>query len=178
MAEPYRPNYLQKITTRQKLVSEAENLHRCGKKVILTNGCFDLLHAGHVRYLQGARDILPVEQGLLITAINSDASVKKLKGPNRPIVPEAHRAELVAALHVVDRVILFDESEVTALIVALHPDYHAKGTDYTRETVPERNVVMQYGGEICIVGDSKERSTRDLLALIRCKYLAEPDERK
>ncbi len=178
MTDSYQPNYLKKITTLSNLVAEVGPLRQDGKKVILTNGCFDLLHAGHVRYLQGARDLLPAEQALLIVAINSDASVRRLKGPNRPIVPQAHRAELVAALHVVDRVVIFEESDVTALISALHPEYHAKGTDYTADTVPERNIVKQYGGQVCIVGDPKERSTQDLLGMIRRKYLADPDERK
>jgi D-glycero-beta-D-manno-heptose 1-phosphate adenylyltransferase len=169
------PDYLRKIIALEPLLLEVEKARQQGKKVILTNGCFDLLHAGHVRYLQGARAILPSEQGILITAINSDISVQRLKGSSRPILPEDHRAELVAAIYFVDWVILFAEKDVTGLITRLQPDFHAKGTDYTTETVPEREIVRRNGGQVRIVGDPKNHSTRDLIALVQQKYRASPD---
>lgn len=130
---------------------------------MLANGCFDVLHAGHVRYLQAARS----EGDLLVVAINSDSSVQKLKGPGRPILAEMNRAELVAALAAVDFVVIFDESDVRPLLRDLRPDVHAKGTDYTYESVPERDESEQLGIRIAIVGDEKRHSTRDLIAQIR-----------
>ncbi len=170
-----RPDYLRKILPLEPLLPEVDRARRQGKKIILTNGCFDILHAGHVRYLQGAREILPPEEGVLIVAINSDRSVQRLKGPTRPILPEDQRAELVAAVRFVDYVVLFEESDVTGLIARIRPDFHAKGTDYTEETVPEREMVRSYGGRVRIVGDPKNHSTRDLISLVRQKYLACPD---
>ena len=124
------------------------------------NGCFDLLHVGHVRYLEAARR----EADRLIVAVNDDRSMRGLKGPNRPILPEADRAELVAALRAVDYVVIFPEPTVTPLLELLKPEVHCKGTDYTVETVPERDTVRAYGGRIAIVGDPKDHSTRNLLA--------------
>ena len=131
-----------------------------GLTIAFANGGFDLLHVGHVRYLQGARR----EADRLVVAINSDASVRGLKGPSRPILSEADRAELVAALRVVDYVVIFDEPTVTPLLELLKPDVHCKGTDYTVETVPERETVRAYGGRIAIVGDPKDHSTTALLS--------------
>ncbi|MEW6321718.1 MAG: adenylyltransferase/cytidyltransferase family protein [Acidobacteriota bacterium] len=134
-----------------------------GLTVAFANGCFDLLHVGHTRYLAAAAR----EADRLVVAINDDASVAALKGPNRPVLPAADRAELVAALRGVDYVVVFGEPTVTALLERLRPDVHCKGTDYTVDTVPERATVRAYGGRIAIVGDPKDHSTRDLLARIR-----------
>lgn len=131
-----------------------------GARIVLANGCFDVLHAGHVRYLQGARSL----GDLLVVGINSDPEVAKLKGEGRPLLPERDRAELVASLAVVDLVTIFDEPTVTELLLAIRPDIHAKGTDYTEETVPERDVVRSYGGRVAIVGDPKDHSTSELIS--------------
>ena len=133
-----------------------------GRSVAFANGCFDLLHVGHVRYLESAS----AEADRLIVAINDDASVRQLKGEGRPILAAAHRAELVAALRCVDYVVIFHEPTVGPLLEVLRPDVHCKGTDYSTETVPEREVVKAYGGRVAIVGDPKDHSTRDLLARI------------
>ncbi|HWG39254.1 MAG TPA: adenylyltransferase/cytidyltransferase family protein [Candidatus Acidoferrales bacterium] len=130
-----------------------------GDKIILTNGCFDLLHVGHVRYLRAAKQL----GGRLIVAVNSDASTRTLKGEGRPRVPGDERAEILAALRDVDAVTVFDALDVTELIRMLRPDIHAKGTDYTEENVPERDVVLACGGRVAIVGDPKDHSTTDLL---------------
>ena len=134
-----------------------------GRTVALANGCFDVLHAGHVRYLHGAR----AEADVLVVGINGDASVRRLKGEGRPVMPEGDRAILVAALRDVDHVVVFGEDDVSGLILALRPDVHCKGTDYTTETVPERAVVRSYGGRVAIVGDAKDHDTRKLLERLR-----------
>ena len=134
-----------------------------GQTVALANGCFDVLHVGHVRYLQGAK----AEADVLVVAVNGDASVRRLKGEDRPLLPAGDRALLVGALRAVDHVIVFDEDDVSALLLALKPDVHCKGTDYTPETVPERDVVSSYGGRVAIVGDPKQHDTRTLVARIR-----------
>ena len=139
------------------LVTEARS---AGETIVLTNGAFDLLHVGHVRYLQGAS-----EHGQrIVTAVNSDSSVKELKGPQRPMIPEAERAEMVAALAVVDWVVIFSELTVERIIGIVKPDVHAKGTDYSAETIPERALVESHGGRIEIVGDPKDHSTTELVA--------------
>ena len=130
-----------------------------GDKIILANGCFDLLHVGHVRYLRAAKQL----GGRVIVAVNSDASARALKGEGRPRVPGEERAEILAALSDVDAVTLFDALDVRELIRLLRPDVHAKGTDYTEENVPERDVVIACGGRVAIVGDPKDHSTTDLL---------------
>lgn len=130
-----------------------------GEKIILTNGCFDLLHVGHVRYLRAAKSL----GGKLVVAVNSDASARALKGEGRPRVPEAERAEILAAFEDVDAVTVFDALDVRDLIRLLRPDIHAKGTDYTASNVPERDVVIACGGRVAIVGDPKDHSTTDLL---------------
>jgi D-glycero-beta-D-manno-heptose 1-phosphate adenylyltransferase len=140
----------------------ADRLRAEGKRIVLANGCFDLLHVGHVRYLEAAREL----GDMLIVAINSDASVSRLKGPGRPLLPEKERAELVASLGAVDYVTLFDGATVDGLLRDLRPDVHAKGTDYTPETVPERETVRRYGGRTAVVGDPKRHSTRDLIEVI------------
>lgn len=134
-----------------------------GRTVALANGCFDVLHVGHVRYLKGAR----AEADVLVVGVNGDASVRRLKGEGRPILEERERALLVAALEVVDHVVVFAEDDVAALLLALRPEVHCKGTDYTPETVPERDVVRSYGGRVAIVGDPKQHDTRRLLERIR-----------
>jgi rfaE bifunctional protein nucleotidyltransferase chain/domain len=141
-------------------VEAARARHQC---IVLANGCFDLLHVGHVRYLQAAREL----GDLLIVGVNSDAAVRALKGEGRPLMPAEERAEIVAAFACVDYVVIFDDVTAAALIDALRPDVHAKGTDYTSETVPERELVARYGGRVAIVGDEKRHSTRDLIARIR-----------
>ena len=133
-----------------------------GRTIAFANGCFDILHVGHVRYLESAAR----EADVLVVALNDDDSVRQLKGDGRPILPAADRAELVAALRSVDFVVIFPEPTVTPLLEALHPDVHCKGTDYTVDTVPERETVKAYGGRIAIVGDPKNHSTRDLLSRI------------
>jgi D-glycero-beta-D-manno-heptose 1-phosphate adenylyltransferase len=134
-----------------------------GQKIVLANGCFDTLHVGHIRYLGGARR----EGDVLVVAVNSDASVCALKGPGRPILPEAARAALVGALRAVDYVLLFSEPNVEALLEDLRPDVHAKGTDYTAGTVPERATSARLGVRVAIVGDPKDHSTRDFLDSVR-----------
>ncbi len=133
-----------------------------GLVVVLANGAFDMLHVGHVRYLAGAR----AEGDRLVVAVNTDASVRLAKGPDRPIVPEAERAELVSQLRMVDLVLLFDDRTVAPVLEALRPQVHAKGTDYTADTVPEREVVAAYGGRTAICGDPKDHSTTDAVAEI------------
>lgn len=140
-----------------------EEWRRAGDAIILTNGCFDLLHVGHVRYLHGAKAL----GGKLIVAINSDISVRAIKGAGRPFMAENERAEIVASLSDVDAVVIFDEPDVRALIREIRPDIQAKGTDYTRENVPERDEVLAYGGRVEIVGDPKDHSTTELLGRLR-----------
>ena len=149
-----------KIVTREGLEDICAEARRAGKTISFANGCFDLLHVGHIRYLQGAR----AEGDLLIVGINADASVRKLKGEGRPLQSEQDRALLVAALHGVDWVVVFPEDTVENLLTALKPDVHCKGTDYTEDTVPERQVVKSYGGRVAIVGDPKDHNTSTLLA--------------
>jgi len=134
-----------------------------GRTLALANGCFDVLHVGHVRYLAGAR----AEADMLVVGINDDASVRRLKGEGRPVMPEQDRAVVVAALRSVDQVVVFQDDGVTRLLLTLKPDVHCKGTDYTPETVPERDVVRSYGGRIAIVGDRKDHDTRRLLERLR-----------
>jgi len=130
-----------------------------GKRVALANGVFDLLHVGHVRYLQGARALADV----LVVAVNSDASTRANKGPGRPVIPEHERAELLAALACVDAVVVFGDRDVRAIIRALRPDVHVKGTDYTPEGIPERDEVLAYGGKVAVAGDPKDHSTSALV---------------
>ena len=148
-----------RILDRESLVARITTAKLEGARIVLANGCFDILHAGHVRYLEGARAL----GDLLVVGINSDAQVARLKGAGRPILPERERAELVASLQAVDLVTIFSEPTVTELLLALKPDVHAKGTDYTEETVPERDVVRSYGGRVAIVGDPKNHSTSEMI---------------
>ena len=150
------------VVSDRELVERVAADRAAGRRVAFANGCFDVLHVGHIRYLQGAA----AEADRLVVAVNDDESVRGLKGEGRPILAAAARAELVAAVRGVDYVVLFGEPTVTRLLELLKPDVHCKGTDYTIETVPERDVVRAYGGRIAIVGDPKDHSTRDLLAKI------------
>ncbi len=147
------------VLERQQLIARVAIERRDGAKVVLANGCFDLFHVGHIRYLAGAKAL----GDILIVGINSDEQVRKLKGENRPFMPENERAEIVSALKFVDFVTIFPEATVTELIRAIRPDFHAKGTDYTTETVPEREIVKEYGGQVAIVGDPKDHSSTELI---------------
>ena len=155
-----------------KVFSQSDLLDRVaahrvnGQTLALANGCFDVIHVGHVRYLNGAA----AEADRLIVAVNDDQSVKFLKGLGRPVLPAEERAELVGAFRVVDYVVLFSEPTVDKLLDALRPDVHCKGTDYTVETVPEREIVRAYGGRIAIVGDPKLHSTKDLIQTISDRF--------
>ena len=151
------------ILDRDTLVARLTNEKAGGSRIVLANGCFDILHAGHVRYLEGARALGDV----LVVGINSDEQVARLKGAGRPILPERERAELVASLQAVDLVTIFPEPTVTELLLAIKPDVHAKGTDYTEETVPERDVVRSFGGRVAIVGDPKDHSTSEILKKVK-----------
>lgn len=151
-----------KIVSRDDLVRRLERERAAKRSIAFANGCFDLLHVGHVRYLEAAAR----EADILVVAINDDAMVRMLKGAGRPILTAEDRAELVAALRCVDYVVIFPEATVGPLLAALRPDVHCKGTDYTVETVPERDIVRAYGGRTAIVGDPKDHSTRDLLSRI------------
>ncbi len=156
-----------KLIPRSEAAALGERLRREGRRIAFANGCFDLLHVGHVRYLRAAR-----EQGdVLVVGVNGDRAVRELKGPGRPVLPVEARAELVAALEPVDYVVVFEESVAVELLRELRPQVHCKGTDYTPESVPERRVVESYGGEVHIVGDPKSHSTRDILAEVVKKRL-------
>lgn len=153
------------ILDRVTLIAQTTEARAKGSTIVLANGCFDVLHAGHVRYLQGARALGDV----LVVGINSDAQVRRLKGEGRPILSQNDRAEIVASLEAVTFVTIFDEPTVTELLLALRPDIHAKGTDYTEETVPERDVVRSFGGRVRIVGDPKNHSTSEILKKVSSK---------
>jgi rfaE bifunctional protein nucleotidyltransferase chain/domain len=151
-----------KILSRDQLRRRVEEWRRAGERIILTNGCFDLLHAGHVRYLRAAKQL----GGKLVVGLNADESVRGLKGQGRPLMPAAERAEILAAFTDVDAVVVFAESDVRALIREIRPDIHAKGTDYTAESVPERDTVVECGGRVAIVGDPKDHSATEFIARI------------
>ena len=155
------------VLSEEELVEAVAREREAGKTIAFANGCFDLLHVGHVRYLQGAAG----EADRLVVAVNGDESERRLKGPGRPILAAADRAELVAALRGVDYVVIFDDQTVERLLTLLKPDVHCKGTDYTVDTVPERAVVAAYGGRTAIVGDPKRHATRELLQRIRTEPL-------
>ena len=152
-----------RIVDRRSLIELVRDARERGLTVVLANGCFDVLHAGHIRYLQSAKAIGDV----LVVGINSDDKVATLKGSGRPLLPETDRAELVAALGAVDWVTIFNEPTVEELLLAIKPDVHAKGTDYTEDTVPERDVVRSFGGRIAIVGDPKDHSTSEMIRRVR-----------
>ncbi len=148
-----------RILDRNRLIARVAIARKNGARVVFANGCFDILHVGHVRYLEAARAL----GDLLVVGVNADEQVRALKGEGRPLVPERERAEMVASLRAVDFVTIFPEPTVEALLRAIRPDVHAKGTDYTEETVPEREVVRAYGGRVAIVGDPKQHSTSEML---------------
>jgi D-glycero-beta-D-manno-heptose 1-phosphate adenylyltransferase len=148
-----------KILSRNELRQRVEQWRRAGERIVMGNGNFDLLHVGHVRYLRGAKAL----GGKLVVAVNSDESVRALKGEGRPVMPAEERAEIVAALVDVDAVVIFSELDVRALIREIRPDIQAKGTDYTVDSVPERDAVAEYGGRVAIVGDPKDHSTSEIL---------------
>ena len=152
-----------KILSPEALRDRVAEWRRGGQQIVLTNGCFDLLHVGHIRYLRGAKAL----GGKLVVAMNSDESDQQIKGEGRPFMPAAERAEIIAALSDVDAVVIFDGPDVRGLIREIHPDIQAKGTDYTRENVPERDEVLAYGGRIEIVGDPKDHSTTNFLTQLR-----------
>ena len=152
-----------RILNERDLVEAVRAERADGRTISFANGCFDVLHVGHVRYLTGAK----AQGDRLVVAVNDDASVRGLKGPGRPLLNAADRAELLAALESVDYVVVFADPDVNRLLTLLKPDVHCKGTDYTVETVPERDTVRAYGGRVAIVGDSKDHSTQGLLARIR-----------
>ena len=151
-----------KVVAREELARRLADERAAGRTIAFANGCFDLLHVGHVRYLESASR----EADVLVVAVNEDESVRRLKGEGRPILPAADRAELVAALRCVDYVVIFPEPTVGPLLTSLRPDVHCKGTDYTVDSVPERDIVLAYGGRTAIVGDPKDHSTRELLSRI------------
>jgi len=153
---------LEKVQKLAEVVEQRERWRAEGKTVALANGVFDLLHVGHVRYLEAARR----EADLLVTAVNSDASTRALKGPGRPLLPQEERAEILAALACVDYVTIFEERTAGPLIERIAPDVHCKGTDYGPDTVPEREAVRRAGGRVAIVGDPKDHASRDLIRTI------------
>ena len=151
----------------------AEAARTSGRRVVLANGCFDLLHVGHVRYLEAARALGDV----LIVGLNGDAAVRRIKGPGRPLMPAGERAEILAALRAVDHVVVFEEDTADRLVALLRPAVHAKGTDYTPDSVPEGALVRAGGGEVAIAGDPKSHSTRDLIATIAERFGGGPPGR-
>ncbi len=161
--EQPKPEAAARILDRNRVIARVAIARRNGARIVLANGCFDLLHVGHVRYLEAARAL----GDLLVVGVNSDAQARALKGAGRPFVNERERAEVVASLRAVDLVIIFHEPTVEGLLLAVRPDYHAKGTDYTEETVPERDVVRSYGGRVRIVGDPKDHSSTGMLLKVK-----------
>jgi rfaE bifunctional protein nucleotidyltransferase chain/domain len=155
-----------KIKPLQELKKIVEEHRFSGRKIVFANGCFDLVHAGHIRYLESAKAL----GDILIVGINGDSCVAALKGAGRPLQPEAERAEILASMACVDYVLLFDAPTVDGILKELEPDVHAKGTDYTEESVPERETVLAYGGQVAIAGDPKDHSTRDLIQTILTKF--------
>ncbi len=157
---------LGRILNRPDLIRAVQQERSAGRRIGLANGIFDLLHVGHIRYLNAAKQ----QADLLVVAVNSDASAQSLKGPGRPLTPAEERCEILAALQCVDYVTVFEEPTAQALIHAIAPDVHCKGTDYSPDTVPERDAVQQIGGKVAIVGDAKEHATRDLIRLIMERF--------
>jgi rfaE bifunctional protein nucleotidyltransferase chain/domain len=155
-----------KIKPIQELKEIVENHRSSGRTVVFANGCFDLVHAGHIRYLESAKAL----GDILIVGINNDSCVAALKGAGHPLQPEADRAEILASMACVDYVLLFDAPTVDGILKVLEPDVHAKGTDYTEDSVPERETVRAYGGQVAIAGDPKDHSTRDLIQTILTKF--------
>jgi rfaE bifunctional protein nucleotidyltransferase chain/domain len=150
------------LISRSELSQFAAGLRARGERIILANGCFDLIHVGHIRYLAAAKEL----GGKLLVGINSDKQVRRLKGNGRPAICQAERAEIVAAIRFVDAVTIFDEPTVEVLIRIVRPDFHAKGTDYTAESVPEKEIVKECGGKVAIVGDPKDHSSTGLIEIL------------
>jgi D-glycero-beta-D-manno-heptose 1-phosphate adenylyltransferase len=159
--DPYTK--IKNISELKRLVRRAQKLR---KRVVFANGCFDLIHVGHIRYLSDAK----AQGDLLVVGINSDVSVARLKGSGRPLQSEAERCEILGSFECVDYITLFDDPTVDTLLLAIKPDIHAKGTDYTKESVPERDTVLSYGGKVAIVGDAKSHSSRDLIKDILSRF--------
>lgn len=157
---------MEKVKTLTELKKIVADIRSAGKRVVFANGCFDMLHGGHISYLQSAK----ARGDVLVVGVNSDVSMKKIKGDKRPIYPEQERLELLAAIQYVDYMMLFDEESCDHLLRELHPDVHAKGTDYTRETVPERATSQALGIEVFIAGAPKENATKDIIKLILERY--------
>jgi rfaE bifunctional protein nucleotidyltransferase chain/domain len=154
-----KANAAARILERNRLIARVAIARKHGARIVLANGCFDILHVGHIRYLEGAKELGDV----LVVGINSDEQVRAQKGEGRPFVPERERAEIIAAIRVVDFVTIFPEATVEQLLLCIRPDIHAKGTDYTKDSVPERDVVRFYGGRIAIVGDKKDHSSTEMV---------------
>jgi rfaE bifunctional protein nucleotidyltransferase chain/domain len=157
---------MEKVKSRKELAGIIKNLKKQGKRVVLANGCFDLLHGGHISYLEDSA----ARGDILVVAVNSDESIKKLKGDKRPIYPEAERLEILEAIECIDYIMVFDEPTVDGILRDLHPDVHSKGTDYTEETVPERKTAQELGIETYIAGAPKENATKDIIKLILERY--------
>ena len=157
---------IKKVCSLNKLPNLVRKLKKDNKKVVFANGCFDVLHVGHIRYLEGAKSL----GDILIVGINSDKSELQLKGTGRPVMPEEDRIEIVAALKCVDYVVPFSDLTVENLLRTIKPAIHAKGTDYTAETVPERDIVLSYGGQVAITGDRKDHSTTDIISKIQQQF--------
>ena len=163
--DQHRADAAARILDRNRLIARVAIARRHGARIVLANGCFDIVHVGHVRYLEAAKGL----GDLLVVGINTDKQVRRLKGPGRPFVVERERAEVIASLRAVDYVTIFPEPTVEALLQALRPDVHAKGTDYTEATVPEREVVRAYGGRVAIVGDPKDHSSSQMVMQLNRK---------
>jgi rfaE bifunctional protein nucleotidyltransferase chain/domain len=163
-----------KIKTLDEMKRTVAELKSAGKRVVLANGCFDMLHGGHISYLEDARRF----GDMLVVAVNSDVSMHRIKGPKRPVYPQEQRLEILAALECVDYLVLFDEATCDGVLRALVPHVHAKGTDYTKETVPERETARQLGIETVIAGNAKENATRDIIELIVERYTAPDHEQQ
>ena len=158
-----RNDQLAPVLPLDEVVSAVERLRSEGEKIILANGCFDLFHVGHLRYLIGAKQV----GGTLLVALNSDRQTRLLKGSGRPFVNEQERAEIISGVRCVDLVTIFDDPTVEGIVRAVRPDFHAKGTDYTADSVPEREIVREYGGQVVIVGDPKDHSSTELISSVR-----------
>ena len=170
--EQARTTAAARILERNRLIARVAIARKGGARVVFANGCFDLLHVGHVRYLEAAKGL----GDLLVVGVNSDEQVRRLKGEGRPFVPERERAEVIAGLRAVDYVTVFHEPTVTELLLALRPDIHAKGTDYTEDSVPERDVVRSFGGRVQIVGDPKDHSSTEMVKGVSGAGCQVPDD--
>ncbi len=170
--EQLKAGAVARILERTRLIARVAIARKNGARVVFANGCFDILHVGHVRYLEAAKAL----GDLLVVGINTDAQVRALKGTGRPFVPERERAEIIASLRAVDLVTIFPEPTVEMLLLAIRPDVHAKGTDYTTDTVPEREVVRSYGGRVAIVGDPKDHSSSNMVVRLNQRNTVMTDE--